>query len=399
MNKPLENYVRKILEFGCNIKPGDNIYIYTNDECKDLLEAIHELKDEYGIKKIDYVHSDYKKLYDFFGTHPTRAKIRQNVEEYPKITDKSKTKVIFVLDDDHSGYYRKLNDDYLNKLWISYKQNHEVTNKDFWDNFENMYVVTVNWPNKYWAKTLLGSEEKTPELFDMINSTVPSSLELREHIQRLKELKNKLNKSNITNLHFYTNLGTDLNIKLTNNSIWQSTISRLYNQDYFANFPSYELFTSPNCYSAEGKVVITKPSNFNGVKVNEAEMYFKKGKLVHCDSDNDLWAEMVSYHPHMDRIGEIAIVPHDSPVARTNRVYDSLLLDENSGCHLALGDSFAKCIKVPKELLENKGFSYYKFNQSNWHQDLVFGNESTFIEATTKNKRRILLMEHGKWRI
>ena len=101
----------------------------------------------------------------------------------------------------------------------------------------------------------------------------------------------------------------------------------------------------------------------------------------------------------MDRIGEIAIVPHDSPVARTNRVYDSLLLDENSGCHLALGDSFTKCIKVPKELLENKGFSYYKFNQSNWHQDLVFGNESTFIEATTKNKRRILLMEHGKWRI
>ena len=76
MNKPLENYVRKILEFGCNIKPGDNIYIYTNDECKDLLEAIHELKDEYGIKKIDYVHSDYKKLYDFFFIFFIRYKIR-----------------------------------------------------------------------------------------------------------------------------------------------------------------------------------------------------------------------------------------------------------------------------------------------------------------------------------
>ena len=55
--------------------------------------------------------------------------------------------------------------------------------------------------------------------------------------------------------------------------------------------------------------------------------------------------------------------------------------------------------KIPEIVLSNKGLTPYMVNESDFHQDLVFRNDSIIVEAGTEDKRKILLMENGSWKI
>lgn len=101
----------------------------------------------------------------------------------------------------------------------------------------------------------------------------------------------------------------------------------------------------------------------------------------------------------MNRIGEIALVSQSSPLAKSGEFYDSVLFDENTGCHFALGNSIDECIGIEKEKLKEKGAKYYRYNTSEYHTDLVFGDDSISVEAETKGKKKVLLMENGIWKI
>ena len=101
----------------------------------------------------------------------------------------------------------------------------------------------------------------------------------------------------------------------------------------------------------------------------------------------------------MNRIGEIALVSQTSPLASSGEFYDSILLDENTGCHFALGNYIDDCVEIEKEKIKEKGARYYRYNTSKYHTDLVFGDDSISVEAETKGKKKVLIMEKGKWRI
>ena len=212
---------------------------------------------------------------------------------------------------------------------------------------------------------------------------------------------NELNRMNIRKLNFCTNLGTDFRISLNPHSIWCCTS---YNYDgifNFDNYPSYEIYTSPNCYSAEGKIVLSKKSRFYyDDMIENATFEFTRGRLINCKSNSKSFTAMLlNERNQMNRIGEIALVSQDSPLAQFNEFFDSVVLDENTGCHFALGNSIEECIGVDKKKIEEKGARYYRYNTSREHNDFVFGNDSVFVEAETKSKKKILLMENGKWKI
>ena len=101
----------------------------------------------------------------------------------------------------------------------------------------------------------------------------------------------------------------------------------------------------------------------------------------------------------MNRIGEIALVSQNTPLARTGQFYDSVILDENTGCHFALGNSLRECIGVDDKRLEEKGKRYYHYFTSDYHTDYVFGDDSISVEAETKGKQKVLLMDKGRWKI
>ena len=162
--------------------------------------------------------------------------------------------------------------------------------------------------------------------------------------------------------------------------------------------PPYEVFTFPDANGVDGIVKSTRPLYFNGVKIDNFELKFKDGKVI--DFKAEKGAEALEYLLKIDdgstRLGEVALVNCNSPVARQNVVFCNTLLDENSSCHFALGRAFPACYEngnsMTEEELEKVGL-----NKSSSHVDFMVGTQDLQIEAITHNGERLIIFKDGKW--
>lgn len=398
MNQIIESYVRKVLEIGCNIRENDSVIVYSNDDISDFEETLLRIKDEYKIKEVILIRRNYEKIYKFLKKDPSYDGIKKFITKYPKLQKNDNVKIISAFYVDHSGYFSKICNEVYD-LYRKYCKFDGEINSELYENFSTGYVIGVSCPTKYWAKSIQ-EIRNIKKLWNLINKTVPDVSNFKEEILRLTQIKEYLNKEAISELYFYTNLGTDFRIGLSEYSKWTSEPTIKNGIEYFSNFPSYEIFTAPDCNTAEGRVVVNKPSYLYGDRIENAILQFSEGKCISCQSDNERWNSIVlDSINNLYRIGEIALVSNDTPLAKMNRTFNSILLDENTGCHLALGYAYPKCIDIPENILLQNGLNYYNFNSSEYHQDLVFGNDSITVEAKTRDKRKILLMENGLWKI
>ena len=247
--------------------------------------------------------------------------------------------------------------------------------------------------------------ESTIEFINNLFKTIPNTEEeLKEYIAKMKYLKEYLNSLDIRTLYFNTNSGTDFEVGLSEYSKW-AIGNFTENQDDWFNFPTYEVYTAPDTRFARGKVVIEKPSTFYGQVLKQGELIFEKGKVVEVMadagkemflSDNKKWKEWILKEENkLNQIGEIALVSIDTPLSKLNKTFNNLLLDENTGCHIALGYSLDECISLPDC---SKKEEYY-FSDCAWHQDVVFGNDSINVECKTSTGKKKILMSNGIWKI
>ncbi len=393
-----EAFLRKLIEITC--KDCDTIIVYSDSNLDNVRDIFLKLKEEYHLKQLIFYEMDHKKLYEFFKTNPTEKEIKKRVFKIPEITDPERTKIIYNYPDDYEGYVGKLNKEYRDKYNFFYDQ-HALVNKKFWelyDTVENMVLTIL--PDNTWAKYTLGSKRKEGKLWELINKTVPPIDEFNDYQKRMNEIKEYLQKSKIKNLRFHTSLGTDFRIGLTKRSLWLIEPELINGKYCYANFPSYEIYTSPDCYSASGKIVMSRPCLYYGRPVNQGEFEFNKGLCTKVDTDCSFFNRQVSKDKyHLNRIGEIALVSNDSPIAKLKQNFDSVLLDENAGCHFALGDSINECINLDQSKLEEIDKKKYHFNVSKYHFDFVFGDDSVSVEADLGNNKKVLLLENGTWKI
>lgn len=401
MKNEIYKYVRTLLEVGCSIKERDSLIVYLDSTQSEVKNVLLSLKDEYKINEIVFLEYNYEYIYNLLLTNPSDEDIINNMVRFPKLKeqDKSKIKAIQFMNDNCDEYYIKLCNEIDNDLYNNYFDLCGKVNSDY-DELDKKYqFIMTCWPTKSWANNLFGNPDKIDVLWKYFFKTVPNSKNFENEIKRLEYLKEFLNSLKIKSLYFYTDLGTDFKIDLNNYSIWKCEPSYFNGERIFYNFPSYEIYTSPDYNSGSGRVVLSKTCNFYCTNVNNCELVFNEGLLVNCKSDNEFFEDVIFYKENsLNRIGEIALVSSDSPIGSLNFNFNSLLLDENAGCHLALGDSIDNCIMIDRTLLDKYGKNYFGFNESEFHEDLVFGNSSICVEGTVNGRRRIL-MDKGKWTI
>lgn len=460
-DKNKREYIKKLMEaVFFNNDERVNVIFYANHSLKDVSDILLEEAKKYnveqvialgiGLEDLGYVDKTARCLilgncafddhlkeklmwldndYRYQWIWHTEEQIKKMVPVYPNFNHDFKTKIVMLWDDQAvvpDEYKPKF--DELRRIY--YNEQLRI-NEDFWDTLlYDKEVMTIRAdmvapiPNRYWASRLKCDESC---IWSMLNDMVYSinSNEYKEEMARLEEIKRLLNSMQIKRLHFNTDAGTDFRISLTEHSKWISEPHLRYNGKrivrYYNNFPSFEIFTSPDCYTAEGRVVLTKP-NFR-VGVNEGIYSFRRGKLTKCQTDNKSWNQKaLDKENNLFRIGEIALVPITSPLNKANifkagetsdRFFESVIngdpnvtssgrfnsvnLDENTGCHLALGDSYTVATdlgNVSKEIMRKN-----RFNVANKHFDFVFGDDSISVEAEVSGRRKILLMEDGKWKI
>lgn len=222
----------------------------------------------------------------------------------------------------------------------------------------------------------------------------------QEWIDENNYYKSILNELEITRMHYLNSSGTDLYVYKPKNSIWLNLdkIDACGNK-VIANMPSYEIFTTPDYRKTEGIVYSSRPLIYNGCRIDDFYIEFKHGRAINCNaaSGNKALESLVFSDQYTGCLGEVALVPNDSPISNTNLIFYETLFDENASCHLALGRGFHKTIpdyyKMSDEELYNNGL-----NLGNIHTDFMIGTSDLSIEADT-NKGKVLVFKDGNFNI
>ncbi len=269
----------------------------------------------------------------------------------------------------------------------------------------------VNWnivayPGAGWAKAVyhdLPVEEAQGKLMDAIYDA--SRLDgddpvanWEAHTRTLKERVNWLNDQNFAALH-YTGPGTDLHLGLADGHIWKGGASPALNGVVCQpNIPTEEVFTCPHAYKVDGTVAATKPLAHQGSVIEDIAVRFEAGRIVEATASKgeDVLKALLKTDDGASRIGEVALVPHSSPISQSGTLFYNTLFDENASCHIALGQCYADTITGGSELspeeLKQKGG-----NQSIIHVDWMMGSDAVDIDGITKTGERVPVMRGGEW--
>lgn len=252
-------------------------------------------------------------------------------------------------------------------------------------------------PNEYWAKELFPkSDNPLEEFWDvlvdicMLKGENPIA-SWNKHLKYQAKNAKILNDLKITKLYLKNNLGTDLEIELPKDALWQSASSNKWT----VNMPSYELFSTPNYKKTNGIVYSSKPLLYNGKLIEKFYLRFEKGKVVEFDAKKgkDVLEEILKTDELSSYLGEVALVNYDSPISNTNMIFKSTLFDENASCHLALGSGFLECLK-DGENYNSDELNKIGINSSKNHVDFMIGTKDLTIEAETKDGK-ITIMKDG----
>lgn len=256
------------------------------------------------------------------------------------------------------------------------------------------------------AKAIFGSEDDIDKLWNAIfdacyiNTDNPIK-SWDDFCDQNNKKTSMLNSLKIKELHYKNSLGTDLKIELLENSIWVGAKEKtIYGQEFIANIPTLEVFTTPNRLGTNGIVYASKPLIYNGAYISDFYIEFKDGKVINYDAKKGKEAlkSIIESDDTSCYLGEVALVDYDSAISKSGLIHYETLYDENASCHLALGVGFIECVKGSenknKEELLDMGFNY-----SDNHVDFMIGTEDLSIVAKTFDDKEVVIFENGNFGI
>ncbi len=218
-----------------------------------------------------------------------------------------------------------------------------------------------------------------------------------EHNRTLHARAAMLNEQRFDALHF-TGPGTDLTVGLADGHLWTGGAEEAGNGVVCnPNIPTEEVFTTPHCARVEGTVSSTKPLFHQGSLIDGIQVRFEKGRIVeaHAEKGEDVLQRILESDEGARRIGEVALVPHSSPISQSGILYRNTLFDENAACHIALGQAYTSCMTDIEGLSEEELIARGA-NHSIIHIDWMIGSDKIDIDGL-KDGARHPLMRAGEW--
>ena len=264
----------------------------------------------------------------------------------------------------------------------------------------------IAWPGMHWAKRVfpkLSNDEAQLALADAIFAAsrviTPDPIEAwKIHNGNLRERTNWLNAKNFDALHFYGE-GTDLTVGLAKDHEWMGGASIARNGiTCNPNIPSEEVFTTPHALKVNGYVRSTKPLSHQGTLIQDIAVVFKDGVIIEATASKgeEVFLKLLDTDEGARRLGEVALVPHGSPISKSNLLFYNTLFDENAACHIALGQCYSKCFKNGGELSSEKVVKLGG-NSSMIHVDWMIGSESMNIDGIDKDEKITPVFRNGEW--
>jgi len=404
----LEKYAELIVKVGLNIQPGQKLvigppylFLGTELETAPLVRLIAKEAYQAGARLVDVMWNDEPLEIIRLKNAP-----RDSFDEYPTwraeaaIEAAKAGDALLLLISPNDDLFADQDQELLGKTYGIGRR----CMKPFMDlrGIRAMNFSMAAAPIKGWADKIfpdLPPENRLNQFWELVfefcRVDQPDPLAAwKDHNTELGARKVFLNSRQYTGLHM-TASGTDLSVGLPDGHIWiagsdftQSGI------EYYANFPTEEIFTLPHKDKVDGVVAQTKP----GPSVEGLVLTFSKGKVVNATAKNgeDIVHRVLEVDDGARQLGEVALVPQSTPISQSGRLFYNLLFDENASCHLAMGNAYRFCIEGGEEMSVEE-FMDAGGNNSQVHIDFMIGSEEMDIDGIKDDGSTEPVMRGGEW--
>lgn len=405
-NEYLEKYAELIVRSGINIEVDQILVVNSPIECAYFTRVVAEKAFEAGaldvviswndeqFTKIRYVHGKE----EIFDTYPSYLK--ELYDSYVKkgaaflTISASDPELMQGVSTEKMARFRKAS----NEALLDYRER-LLSNKNVW------CIVSV--PTRAWAMKVFKDVDETSavtKLWQNILKAVRVDQDnpveaWNEHKNNLKKRINFLSQNNFKYLKYKNSIGTDLKIELPQGHLWLGGSDFTDKGiEFIANMPTEEVFTMPHRKGVDGTVVSSMPLNYNGNLIDKFSLTFKEGEVVSYTAEKgyDVLKSILEADEGAKYLGEVALVPYDSPISNLKLLFLNTLYDENASCHLALGAAYPITIRngenMTREELEANGGNY-----SLTHVDFMIGTSDLEIIGTTQDNREVQVFKNGNF--
>ncbi len=402
----IRQYAKLIAVKGVNIQKGQEVMIHASVENPEFVKMLVEECYRAGAGKVivEWSFQPLAKLHYRYRSLKTLSKLED--WEVSRLEHRATTlpAMIYIESDDPDGLAG------INQVKMAKAQQATYPIiKPFRDRMENRYqwcIAAI--PGEKWAKKMFPGEKKNRAIEKLWEAILYTSRAdggdpvqaWCDHNADLKSRCNYLNSLGIKELHLTSANGTDFTVGMIPNADFLGGSEDALGSgiEFNPNIPSEECFTTPMRGLAEGTVVATRPLSYRGELIENFSIRFHEGKAVevHAEKNEELLKQMVSMDEGAAYLGEVALVPYDSPIRNSELTFYNTLFDENACCHLALGMGFANCIRDYGNYTLDE-CREMGINDSMIHVDFMIGSEDLSIDAICENGNTVPVFRNGNW--
>lgn len=404
-NEQIKKYAKLLVEVGVNLQEGEGLILHCNIDSLPVAREVVKIAYQNGAKDVYTMISDdqmtlnryqYAKdsVFDSFPAFMPKLRYEMYMDNYHLLAIRGANPAL-LKDIDPDRIARD------NKTVGQAMQ--EVT--------KYQMDGTVRWclgvvPTPEWAQLVfpdLSEEEAMKLLWEKIFDATRVKMEnpvvaWQAHDAALKEHKDYLNQQNFKQLIFHSP-DTDLTVELADDHFWMGGSKQSKGGvSFVANIPTEEVFTTPHRMRVNGHVKATKALSYSGKIIDGFGFTFKDGEIVdfYAEEGYDVLKNLLASDEGSKRLGEVALVPDDSPISNTNILFRNTLFDENASIHLAIGRAYSYAMKggseaSTEELIERGA------NQSIVHVDFMIGGPTMNVTAVTQEGAHVKIFENGNW--
>ena len=264
----------------------------------------------------------------------------------------------------------------------------------------------VSYPTPAWARAVFPDDQEEMAVAELAHAVFAASRVDTDdpvgawaaHNRKLNEKSTWLNEENFAALH-YSGPGTDLTIGLADGHHWAGGEATAKNGiTCNCNIPTEEVFTTPHAHKVEGHVRATKPLAHQGTLIENIEVRFEAGRIVAAQATRgaDVLNRLLDTDEGSRRLGEVALVPHSSPISQSGILFYNTLYDENAACHIALGQCYAKAFRDGTSLSKDE-IAARGGNASLIHVDWMIGSDQIDIDGIRQDGTQVPVFRKGEW--
>lgn len=404
-NQLLENYAKLTVRAGVNIQQGQDLVISAPVECVEFVRIITKIAYEAGAGEVITRWSDDKisrMKYDYCPLAVFESVPKWVEEFFNGYAEKGAAFLSISASDPDvmAGVDPKKPASMIKAMHVACREYYDGMD------FGNLVWCIICVPTEDWAKKVFPDltggkalEKLWNCIFKAVRANADNPIKSWEiHKKTFTDKIGILNKAQFDSLEFSNSLGTDIVIGLPDNHRWAGggdmSKSGVY---FFPNIPTEEVFCAPHREKVNGTVFNALPLSYNGSLIDGFSITFENGRIVDFTAETgyDTLKELIETDEGSHYLGEVALVPKNSPIREMGILFYNTLYDENAACHFAIGKSYPECIETGKDMdkmqLMEKGL-----NDSVTHVDFMLGTEDLKVTGV-KDGVRTPIFVNGKW--